>query len=68
MTKSVEEQLAETEAAIAAVESRGQRFTIKDREIWRADLGDLDKRAERLERKAARQKRGGIRVQRIVPL
>lgn len=68
MAKSVEEQLEETSAALAAVESRGQRFTIKDREVWRADHKSLDKRAERLEKAVARQKRGGVRVQRIVPL
>jgi len=68
MAKSVEEQLAETEAAISAVESRGQRFTIKDRELWRADLKTLEERRQTLQREAARAKRGGIRVQRIIPL
>jgi hypothetical protein len=68
MTKSVDEQLAENEAAISAVETRGQRFTIKDREVWRADLKALDERQQRLERKVERAKAGGIRVQRIVPL
>lgn len=68
MTKSVEEQLEENAAAISAVESRGQRFTIKDRETWRADLSALDKRQERLERKATRAKAGGVRITRIVPL
>jgi|GEM_PF-2192323 len=68
MAKSVEEQLEETEAAIAAVESRGQRFTIKDRELWRADLKHLEARRESLKRELARSKRGGIRVQRIIPL
>lgn len=68
MSKSVEEQLAEVEEAISTVEKRGQRYTIKDRELWRADLSALDKRAERLKKAASRESRGGVRVQRIVPL
>jgi hypothetical protein len=68
MSKSVEEQLEQAGAAIDAVETRGQRYTIKDRELWRANLGELDARQERLERKAERAKRGGVRVTRIVPL
>ncbi|WP_311276160.1 hypothetical protein [Methylobacterium sp. WCS2018Hpa-22] len=67
MAKSVEDQLADNAAAIEAVEQRGARVTVKDREIWRAPLGELEARAERLEKKVARQKRGGLRVQRIIP-
>ena len=51
-----------------AVEQRGQRFKIKDREVWRADLNALGKRADRFAVAAARQKTGGVRIQRIVPL
>lgn len=68
MSKSVEEQLTEVQEAISSVTQRGQRYTIKDRELWRADLATLDKRQERLEKAAARKARGGVRVQRIVPL
>lgn len=68
MPKSVEEQLAQVQESIDSVETRGQRFTIKDRELWRPDLKALDARQERLERKASRAKRGGVRVQRIIPL
>lgn len=68
MAKTVEEQLAEVQDAIEAVEVRGQRFTIKDRELWRADLAALDKRAQRLEQAAKRAAAGGVRMQRIVPL
>lgn len=68
MAKSVEEQLEDVQNAITAVETRGQRMTIKDREIWRANLKELDQRSERLEKAAARRARGGVRVQRIVPL
>ncbi len=65
---SVEQALADVQTAIEAVEQRGQRFRIKDREVWRADLAVLDKRADKLARAADRAKRGGVRVQRIVPL
>lgn len=68
MAKSVEEQLEENAAAISAVEARGQRFTIKDREVWRADHKSLTDRQDKLERKLARQRSGGVRVTRIVPL
>ncbi|GLR97450.1 hypothetical protein GCM10007858_50920 [Bradyrhizobium liaoningense] len=46
----------------------GQRYTIKDRELWCADLRQLDQRAQHLEKRAARAKRGGIRTQRVIPL
>ena len=68
MSKSVEEQLEEAEAARSTVLTRGQRVTDGTREIWRADLGAADKVAQRLERKARRKSAGGIRTQRIVPL
>ncbi len=68
MAKSVEDQLAETLEAIHAVESKGQRYTIKDRELWRGDLRQLDQRAQRLEKAASRAKNGGVKIQRIVPL
>ncbi len=65
---SVEQQLADVQAALGAVEQRGQRVRIKDRDIWRPDLAALDKRQQRLELKAARAKAGGVRMQRIIPL
>ncbi|WP_315751355.1 MULTISPECIES: hypothetical protein [unclassified Bradyrhizobium] len=68
MAKSVEEQLEETLNSIKAVEQNGQRYTIKDRELWRADLRQLDQRAQRLEKQAARAKNGGIKIQRVIPL
>lgn len=68
MAKSVEEQLESTLTSIQQVEQNGQRYTIKDRELWRGDLRQLEQRAQRLEKKAAREKRGGIRTQRVIPL
>jgi hypothetical protein len=68
MAQSVEEQLATTLEAINKVETSGQRYTNGERELWRGDLSALDKRAQRLETKAARAKAGGIRIQRVIPL
>ncbi|WP_028165481.1 hypothetical protein [Bradyrhizobium elkanii] len=68
MAKSIEEQLESTLTSIQQVEQNGQRYTIKDRELWRGDLRQLDQRAQRLEKQAARAKRGGIRIQRVIPL
>ncbi|WP_316202985.1 MULTISPECIES: hypothetical protein [unclassified Bradyrhizobium] len=68
MAKTVEEQLEETLNSINSVEKNGQRYTIKDRELWRADLRQLDQRAQRLEKRAARAKAGGIKIQRVIPL
>lgn len=68
MAKSIEEQLESTLTSIQQVEQNGQRYTIKDRELWRGDLRQLDQRAQRLEKQAAREKRGGIRIQRVIPL
>ncbi|MGX9427993.1 hypothetical protein [Bradyrhizobium sp. LeoA1S1] len=68
MAKSIEEQLESTLNSIQQVEQSGQRYTIKDRELWRGDLRQLDQRAQRLEKQAAREKRGGIRIQRVIPL
>jgi hypothetical protein len=66
--KTVDEQLAASLDAIDKIESGGQRYTIKDREVWRGDLEVLDKRALRLERKASRQRNGGLTIQRVIPL
>lgn len=66
--KSVEEQLEETLHAISVVESGGQRYTIKDRELWRADLRTLEQRAQRLEKAVKNKARGGAKIQRVIPL
>jgi len=68
MAKSVEEQLEETLESIRQIEKSGQRYTIKDRELWRGDLKVLDQRAQRLEKAASRSKSGGVKIQRIIPL
>lgn len=68
MAKSVEERLEETLTAISEITEKGQRYTIKDRELWRGDLRVLVKQAETLQRQVSRAKAGGIRIQRIIPL
>lgn len=67
--KTYREQLAEIEAAIAAVLDRGQEYRIKDRWLTRADARWLFEERARLTPLAAREARGGgIRVRRAVPL
>lgn len=69
-------QLAEVNAAITAVATRGQRYRIGDRELWRGDLEWLFSERRRLEPLAFREAqaaadpcgRSGIRVRRAVPL
>lgn len=62
------ERLAEVDAAISAVLQRGQRLTIADRELWRADLAALQAERKRLEPLAARERRGGgLRMRQAVP-
>jgi hypothetical protein len=63
-----QEQLAEINAAITAVVTRGQRYKIGDRELWRPDLEWLHAERKRLEPLAAAERRGGPRVRRVVPL
>lgn len=60
--------LAQVNAAIAAVELRGQRYTIGNRELWRGDLRWMYPERARLEAVVRAQNRGGMRVRRVVPL
>lgn len=62
------EQLAEVQAAISAILTKGQSFTINGRRLDRADLDALYKREGMLERKLAREARGGMRVRQAVPV
>lgn len=68
MATPYQDQLAEINRAITAVVERGQRYRIGDRELWRPDLEWLRSERARLEPLAAREKQGGIRVRRVVPL
>jgi len=64
-------QLASVQAAIETIETKGQRYTINGRELWRADLRSLYAERIRLTPLAAREAAGGsggIRIRRGVPL
>ena len=56
------EQLAQVEAAIAAIETRGQSYTIGDRTFRRGDLGILYAERRKLQAQEAQETRKGIRV------
>lgn len=62
MAQTYAEQLEEVQAAIQAVQNRGQSYTIKDRSFTRANLRELYEREKHLRAMAAREERGGARV------
>jgi hypothetical protein len=62
------DSLNEVNAAITAIATRGQRYRIGDRELWRGDLEWLTAERRRLEPLAAREGTGGIRIRRVIPL
>lgn len=68
MTESLQTQLDRVQAAIAAIESGSQSYTILGRSFSKADLQTLYGRERELKFAIARQARGGIRVQRVIPL
>ena len=62
------EQLESVQSAIAAIEARGQAYTIDGRSLTRADLATLYEREQWLRGQAAREARGGgMRVRLGVP-
>ena len=62
------EQLAEINAAITAVLTKGQRYQIGDRMLWRADMEWLIAERARLEPLARAESNGGMRIRRVIPL
>lgn len=62
MAKTYAEQLDEVQAAIEAIEVRGQSYSIGGRSLTRADLKTLYAREERLRALVDRAARGGMRV------
>ena len=62
------EQLAEINAAITAVLTKGQRYQIGDRMLWRADAEFMYSERARLEPLARAEAGGGMRIRRVVPL
>lgn len=67
MAKTYAEQLESVQAAIEAIELRGQTVTINNRTLGRAELPALYRREARLRTLIDRQARGGIRVMNVVP-
>ena len=57
-----QQQLAEVRQAISAVLTRGQQYTISNRQMTRASLKDLQERERQLSIEVARLERGGIGV------
>ena len=62
MATVAEQQLASVQAAIAAIESGAQSYSILGRTVTRANLKELYAREAHLEAKIARANRGGMRV------
>ena len=67
-TESPQVQLERVQTAIAAIESGSQSYTILGRSFTKADLRTLYAREQYLVAKVARAARGGIRIQRVIPL
>jgi hypothetical protein len=68
VAESYSVQLDRVQAAIGAIESGNQSYTIQNRTFTKADLGLLYNRERFLRGQVAKQAAGGIRVQRVVPL
>ena len=62
------EQLANVQAAIEAIETGAQSYSINGRSFQRADLETLYKREQRLMRMVRRESRGGIVVRGGTPV
>lgn len=60
-------QLERVQTAIAAIEERGQASGIAGRSLTKADLSTLYAREKWLRKMVARETRGGIRTQYVVP-
>jgi hypothetical protein len=67
-TESAQVQLERVQAAIAAIESGTQSHSILGRTFTRADLATLYEREKELLVRVDREARGGIRIQRGVPI
>lgn len=67
-TYTPEQALTTLNAAIYAVETKGQRYTIGDRELWRGDLRWMYPERARLEKVCSARARKGPRFSRVIPL
>lgn len=68
MAESYSVQLDRVQAAISAIESGNQSYTVLSRTFTKADLRVLYEREKWLRSQVAKQAAGGIRVQRVIPL
>jgi len=66
--KTYTEQLEEVQAAITAIMTGAQTYTINGRTLTRANLSDLDSMEQRLRRLASREAAGGISVRGVTPV
>lgn len=57
-----QQQLTEVRAAISAILTGGQQYSIQNRQITRASLATLQERERQLELEVSRLERGGIGV------
>lgn len=67
-TESLQVQLERVQRAIAAIEGGNQSYTILGRSFTKGDLKTLYQRETQLKSAVARAARGGIRMQRVIPL
>jgi len=67
MPRTYAQQLEDIDAAIAAIETRNQSYSINGRSMTRADLATLYAERRRLQPLAAREARGGARIRYGVP-
>ena len=65
--KSYAEQLEDVQTTISRVEQTGQAYGVGGRSLTRADLGRLYEREQWLRQRVAREERGGVRTQSVVP-
>lgn len=68
MAESYSVQLDRVQAAIAAIESGSQSYTLLGRTFSKADYSALVSREKWLRGKVSQEARGGLRVQRAIPL
>lgn len=68
MAEDLNTQLTRVQAAIAAIEGGNQSSTILGRTFTKADLATLYEREKFLLAEINRQARGGLKIQRAVPL
>lgn len=68
MARTTQQQLDAVDAALEKIESENQSVTILGRTFTRANIADLYRERGRLERKVARESRGGLKTQRGIAL